>query len=71
MAATVDPARKVAYFTSPDAVRWHAPVRPGDQLRLTVTVTHARGRLRKVHGEARVGDALACEADMAAVVADR
>jgi beta-hydroxyacyl-ACP dehydratase FabZ len=71
MAATDDPAGKVVYFASLDAVRWHAPVRPGDQLRLHVHVTHARGRLRKVHAEARVGDELACEADMAAVVMDR
>ena len=71
MAATADPSSKVVYFASLDAVRWHAPVRPGDQLRLHVTVTHARGRLRKVHAEARVGDALACEADLAAVVMDR
>ena len=71
MAATADPATKVVYFASLDAVRWHAPVRPGDQLRLDVTVTHARGRLRKVRAEARVGDDLACEAEMAAVVMDR
>ena len=71
MAATADPASKVVYFASLDAVRWHAPVRPGDQLRLVVAVTHARGRMRKVHAEALVGDRLACEADMAAVVVDR
>jgi beta-hydroxyacyl-ACP dehydratase FabZ len=71
MAAAADPASKVVYFASLDAVRWHAPVRPGDQLRLHATVTHARGRLRKVRAEARVGDRLACEADMAAVVVDR
>ncbi len=71
MAATADPATKVVYFASLDAVRWHAPVGPGDQLRLDVTVTHARGRLRKVRAEARGGDDLACEAEMAAVVMDR
>ena len=71
MAATADPASKVVYFASLDAVRWHAPVRPGDRLRLHVTVTHARGRLRKVHAEAHVDGGLACEADLAAVVMDR
>lgn len=71
MAATDDPGAKVVYFASLDAVRWHAPVRPGDQLQLHVNVTHSRGRLRKVHAEARVRDELACEADMAAVVMDR
>lgn len=71
MAATPDAADKVVYFASLDAVRWHAPVRPGDQLLLHVAVTHARGRMRKVHAEARVRDELACEADMAAVMVDR
>ena len=71
MANAEDPAQKVVYFASLDGVRWHAPVRPGDQLCLDVTVTHARGRLRKVHAVARVGGALVCEADLAAVVVDR
>jgi beta-hydroxyacyl-ACP dehydratase FabZ len=64
-------AENVVYFASLDAVQWHAPVGPGDQLHLHVTVTHARGRLRKVHAEARVRDAVVCEADMAAVVMPR
>jgi beta-hydroxyacyl-ACP dehydratase FabZ len=71
MAGTADATDKVVYFASLDRVRWHAPVGPGDQLRLGVTVTHARGRLRKVHAEATVDGSLVCEADMAAVVMDR
>jgi 3-hydroxymyristoyl/3-hydroxydecanoyl-(acyl carrier protein) dehydratase len=71
MASTADSAEKVVYFASLDNVRWHAPVAPGDQLRLEVSVTHARGRLRKVHATAFVGGTLVCEADMAAVVMNR
>ena len=71
MAEAEDPARQVVYFAALDRVRWHAPVRPGDQLRLEVTVTHARGRLRTVRAAALVGGALACEAELAAVVVDR
>jgi beta-hydroxyacyl-ACP dehydratase FabZ len=71
MASTDNPAEKVVYFASLDRVRWHAPVEPGDQLRLHVTVTHARGRLRKVHAEAVTGRGLVCEADLAAVVMER
>jgi beta-hydroxyacyl-ACP dehydratase FabZ len=71
MAEAEDPERKVVYFASIDGVRWHGAVRPGDRLRLHVDVTHARGRLRKVRAAARVGDALVCEADLAAVMVDR
>jgi beta-hydroxyacyl-ACP dehydratase FabZ len=71
MASTENAAEKVVYFASLDRVRWHAPVGPGDQLRLDVTVTHARGRMRKVHAEAVTAGTLVCEADMAAVVMDR
>jgi beta-hydroxyacyl-ACP dehydratase FabZ len=57
LAALDDPTGQVVYFASLDAVRWHAPVRPGDDLRLHVTVLKSRGALRKVHGEARVDGA--------------
>jgi hypothetical protein len=40
-------------------------------LQLDITVTQARGRLRKVHGIAWVRDVLISEADLAAVVVDR
>jgi beta-hydroxyacyl-ACP dehydratase FabZ len=71
MAGTADATAKVVYFASLDNVRWHGAVRPGDQLRLHVRVTHARGRMRKVRAEARVRDEVVCEAEMAAVVMDR
>lgn len=67
-----EPARnQVVYFASVDAATWHGVVRAGDQLRLEITVTHARGRLRKVHGIARVAETVVCEADLAAVLVDR
>ena len=71
MAGEGDPGAKVVYFASIDAVRWRSSVRPGDQLRMVVVVTQARGRLRKVHAKALVEEQLVCEADMAAVVMDR
>jgi beta-hydroxyacyl-ACP dehydratase FabZ len=71
MASTDDAASKIIYFASLDRVQWHDVVSPGDQLLLSVTVTHARGRLRKVRAEATVADKVICEADMAAVVMDR
>jgi 3-hydroxyacyl-[acyl-carrier-protein] dehydratase len=62
---------KLVYFAALDHVTWSGVVRPGDVLRLEITVMHARGRLRKVHGVASVGAATICEADMAAVVVDK
>ena len=71
LAGASDAASKVVYFAALDHVRWHAPVVPGDQLRLEATVTHARGRLRKVRAEARVDGTVVCEADLSAVTMDR
>ena len=69
LAGLEDPAGQVVYFASLDAVRWHAPVHPGDELRLRVTVVKSRGALHRVHAEAHVGDTLVCEGDLAAVLA--
>ena len=66
-----DPATKVVYFASVTGVVWHAPVLPGDQLRLAVTVTQRRGRLHKVRAEARVDGRLVCEGELGAVLAER
>ena len=69
LAGLDDPAGQVVYFASLDAVRWHGAVRPGDDLRLHVTVLKSRGALHKVHAEARVDGVLVCEGDLAAVLA--
>jgi 3-hydroxyacyl-[acyl-carrier-protein] dehydratase len=61
---------KIVYFASLDHVSWPGTVRAGDQLRLEVTVTQARGRLHKVHATASVQGATVCEADLAAVVVE-
>jgi beta-hydroxyacyl-ACP dehydratase FabZ len=64
------PNRKLVYFASLNNATWHGVVRPGDELQLDITVTQARGRLRKVHGVALVRGVIICEADLAAVVMD-
>jgi beta-hydroxyacyl-ACP dehydratase FabZ len=66
-----DPATKVVYFASVTGVVWHAPVIPGDQLQLAVTVTQRRGRLHKVRAEARVDGQLVCEGELGAVLTER
>jgi beta-hydroxyacyl-ACP dehydratase FabZ len=71
MAGQDPPAARLVYFASLNDATWHGVVRPGDQLRISITVTHARGRLRKVHAFATVEDAVVCEADLAAVLVDK
>ena len=56
--------RMVYYFVGIDNARFKRPVTAGDVLHLDVSlVRHARG-LWKFHGEARVDDAIAAEADI-------
>jgi beta-hydroxyacyl-ACP dehydratase FabZ len=60
--------KKLAYFAAIDNCRFRRPVVPGDQLLLNVTITAHKGPVWKIHGEARVGDALAAEADLTATI---
>ncbi len=62
--------KPLAYFAGIDKCRFRRPVLPGDQLLLDVTITAHKGPVWKMHGEARVGDALAAEADVTAVLQD-
>lgn len=71
MVGQENPQAKLIYFVGVDRATWQGVVRPGDQLRLEITVTRVRGRLSRVHGVARVEDDVVCEADLAAVLMDR
>ncbi len=62
---------KVVYFMSLDNVKFRKPVRPGDQLRFELDMTHIRGSVCKMHGIALVDGEIVAEADMAAMVRDR
>ena len=66
-----DPESKVVYFMSLDNVKFRKPVRPGDQLRFELDMTHIRGPVCKMHGVALVDGDIVAEADMAAMVRDR
>lgn len=70
MSKTMDVAveDKVIMFMSIDGVRFRKPARPGDQLRMQVTVTKQRGDVFKFRGETFIDDKLAAEADFAAMV---
>lgn len=62
---------KVALFAGLDHVRFRQPVRPGDILRLEVTLDKIRRGIGKSSGRATVNDQLVCEAGMMFALADR
>ncbi|MDQ0226770.1 3-hydroxyacyl-ACP dehydratase FabZ [Metabacillus niabensis] len=55
---------RIAFFTGIDSCRFKRQVKPGDQLRLEVEVTRARGSIVKATGRATVDGEIACEAEM-------
>ena len=55
---------KVFYFVGIDGARFKRPVEPGDQLVLEITIDRVRGGVWKFNGVARVGDEVACEAQL-------
>ncbi len=62
---------KTIMFMSLDNVRFRAPVRPGDVLRMMVDVVRARDVVFKFRGQAFVADKLAAEAEFAAMVVEQ
>ena len=54
----------VVYFVGIDGARFKRPVEPGDQLMLDITIDRVRGGIWKFNGIARVGDEVACEAQL-------
>lgn len=56
--------RFLYFFASIDNVKFKSMVTPGDTLMLKVNVTMQRRDFWRVHGEAYVGDTLACSADL-------
>lgn len=61
---------RIMYFSGIDNARFRRPVRPGDTVRLEVEFTASRRSLTKMIGHAYVGDQLAVEAELSAVVAE-
>ena len=63
-----DPNASVPLFAGIDKARFRRPVVPGDQLRVEVSVLRQRGPSCKLAGKAWVGDELAAEAEIMAVL---
>lgn len=64
-------AGKIFMFTGMEKVRFRRPVRPGDQLHLSVTDFRQRLQLLKVTGVASVEGQVCCEATLTAAVIGR
>jgi 3-hydroxyacyl-[acyl-carrier-protein] dehydratase len=56
--------KTVYYFAGIDGARFKRPVEPGDQLVMDVSLARMKSGIFKFHGCARVGEELACEAEL-------
>jgi 3-hydroxyacyl-[acyl-carrier-protein] dehydratase len=56
--------KSVIYFVGIDGARFKRPVEPGDQLVMDVTLERARAGIYKFKGVGRVGEEVACEAEL-------
>ena len=56
--------KSVIYFAGIDGARFKRPVEPGDQLVMDVTLERSRAGIYKFKGVARVGEDIACEAEL-------
>jgi beta-hydroxyacyl-ACP dehydratase FabZ len=65
------PEDKLVYFMGVDAVRFRRPVRPGDQLRMEVTLLQVRGGTCRMKGVATVDGKTVAEGEMLAQIVDR
>lgn len=62
---------KLVFFMGIQNARFRKPVRPGDQLRLEMTVLRLRARVGKLNGKAYVDENLVAEADIMFSLVDR
>lgn len=64
-------AGKLAYMGGIEKARFRRPVVPGDTLIAEITLIKARSSIGWVKAEARVGDAVVCEAEISFALVDR
>jgi 3-hydroxyacyl-[acyl-carrier-protein] dehydratase len=57
-------ANSVIYFAGIDGARFKRPVEPGDQLVMDVELVRHKAGIYKFKGTARVGEEVACEAEL-------
>ncbi len=56
--------KTVYYFAGIDGARFKRPVEPGDQLVMDVTLERAKAGIYKFKGITRIGEEVACEAEL-------
>ncbi len=61
---------KTALFMSCDKVKWRKPVRPGDQLSISVKLTRVRGTVACAEGECSVGGQVVSSAELMFALVD-
>ena len=66
-----DPKKQLVFFTGLDKVKFRRPVLPGDMLYVRVEMIYFRRGLCKMKGTAYVGEELAAQAELQAIVRDR
>ncbi len=66
-----DRAEKLVVFTGIERAKFRQPVKPGDQLRIEVSVLSFRTRAGRIEGKAFVEGKLACEATLTCAVVAR
>ncbi len=61
---------KLVYFAAMDGVRFKRPVRPGDPLRLEVSIVKSRGRIGKGAAKATLNGDLVAEGELTFAIVD-
>ncbi len=59
-----DPSSKLLLFTGVDGAKFRRPIKPGDQLRIEMTVLQLRATAVRLEGKAFVDGKLVCEATL-------
>ena len=62
---------RIHFFAGIEKARFRRPVRPGDQLRLEMHLTHNKKRLGKLKGEAFVEDKRVADAEIMFSLVDK
>ena len=63
--------KKLVFFIGIDNAKFRKPVRPGDQLKIEMSVVRVKSRVGKLHGRAFVEGNLVSEADIMFSLVDR
>lgn len=66
-----DRKSKIPFFSGIENGRFRRPVVPGDTLTLEITALRIGSKVQKMRGEARVDGALAAEAEIMSIIAQR